>query len=293
MLLIERRSVPYKVMKYPTCYIRPKKMDRLVREVVYEEMNSLTSHRLHPDILSTCVAIRVIEYTYRRLDYSLPELLSSFQEIDLVQKKRASNAMRITVDMVPWETVPSEIIERCLDENMELAITDELLEFLKIKPSESIFDKVEFPSRWIGDRANEDLIVSPVYDKRGRRLYNEYYLEDKETGEFRRAIVSSGSSIKTVQEVEYVVDNFGPDSPAYCESTGIDRDLMLRTIHSLEDCISKYRVTYFRHQFIEKFKYKTVAELHQERLAAEKEYAVSRNGYFKEDTSSIWRLVKE
>ena len=277
---------------YPTRFIRPRKMDRLVREVAYEEMKQLTLNRVNPDVLSTCIAIRHIEYVYRRLDYNLPELLCSFQEIDVAEKKRASKSEKITVDMVPWETIPAELIEKCLDGNMELQVTDELLEFMKFKPGKTVFDKVDFPSRWAGDRDRREMISSPVYDKRGRRLYNEYYIIDEKTGEFRRAIVQKSSSVRTSKEVEYVLDHFGPDAPEYDSATGIKRDLLLKTIHSLEDCIIEYRKKYFRHQFIEEFKYKTVRQLHEEREAAEREYAVSRAGYFTEDTTSIWRLVR-
>ena len=280
-------------LTYPTKYLRPVKMDRLVREVAFEEMKRLTSYRVKPDVLGTCIAVRVIAYTYKRLGYNLPELLCSFQDIHLTEQKREESSGKLTPDLIPWEIVPQDILERCLDSNMELTVTDELREFLNFKPSSSIFDKTEFPSRWVSSKSSSNLIASPVYDKSGRRRCTEYYIFDESIGEFRRAIIKNRGSFKTSEELEYVVDRFGPGSPEYDEVTGIRSSLLLKTIHSLEDCIAEYRKRYFRHQFIDEFKYKTIEQLHREREAAEREYAVSRAGHFTEDTSTLWRLVKD
>lgn len=279
-------------LTYPTKFMQPEALkysSRVVREVVYEEMKTLSSYRVRPDVRATCRSVREIEYVYRRLEYSLPELLSTFEEVNVPSR---STEIQLVPEMVPWELVPTQLIERCLDENMELQITDELLEFLGRRgSSSSIFSRVRFPSRF--RESSKGLIEAPVYRRDGKRLYNQYYFVDQETGTVRKALIRTGLSSKTPEEIEYVVDSFGPDAPERDVATGLSKKLLLATVDSVGRYLDKKREMYLSRDFIEQFSSKTIEQIHRERDAEEREYAVSKGGKYLEDTTNLWRLCNK
>lgn len=272
------------VEKYPTYYLKPDKGSRIVREVVYKELERITKYRSYPDVALTAGSIYSIYLTYRELNYSVPELLSTYQTLD----KRSEE--RIRIESIPWEIVPRDIVERCLDSNMELQVTSELMEYLGFSCGETIFDKYRYPSRVI-DKSSSELIVSPTYDSdTGKLLRREYLFYDEESDIYRRALVrklSSYATSKTVKELEYVVEMFNPENER--NSLGLRPKLLASTILSILRCLKEYREQYFSSSYIERLAKKSVSELRKERLEDEREYAISLKGKYDEDTSVLWR----
>ena len=272
------------VVRYPTYYLKPDRTSRVVREVVYRDLERLSMYRKRPDILDTASAVYEIYGVYRSLGFSVPELLSTYQSVD----KRLDDRPR--VESIPWETVPQDLLERCLDSNMELVLTDELLEFLGFSKSESIFDRVPHYSRVVDPSKKRDLVVSPRYNKQGRVISRDYLVYDESIGEFRKALVrriEHYKTQKTVEEVEYVVDMMSPSVER--NSLGLTPRLTAKTVWSIVQCIREYRKEYFGSSYIERLAVRSANELRKERLENEREYAVSLRGKYCEDTSVLWR----
>lgn len=270
------------MVKYPTYYIRPEKQSRIVREVVYKELERLTQYRHSPDVAITAGAIHTMYGVYRSLNYSIPELLSVYQLMDKRSKER------IRVESVPWELVPPDMVERCLDSNMELQVTTELMEFLGFECGDTIFDRYVYPSRLMS-KSDERLIVSPLYNKEtGKIEKRDYLFYDEEADVYRRAVTTKSYYCnKTVQELEFVVEMFNPNEEF--NSLGLRPKLLAGVVHSIGRLILEYREQYFGSSYLDKLAEKSVEELRKERLADEREYAISLKGRYDEDTSVLWR----
>ena len=273
------------VVRYPTYYLKPEKQSRIVREVVYAELERLAKSRASPDVALTANSVYTIYTNYQRLDYSVPELLSVYQVMD------RRNQDRIRVESVPWELVPKDILERCLDSNMELTITAELMNFLGFECGDTIFDKHSYPSRLV-PRDDERIIESPVYSKETGKLKRmDYLFYDEENDVYRRAItkkkLSDNYCNKTIQELEFVVEMFNPENEF--NSLGLRPKLLAKVILSIYRAVLEYRKEYFGSSYIDRLAEKSVEELRKERLKDEREYAVSLRGRYDEDTSVLWR----
>lgn len=294
---------------YPTQLLRPRSQSRLVREVVWVEMEHLAQLRRRPDIVATMESIHEIQAVYRQLGYSIPELLSTYQNLDpnvTSKSKRAKNKLQLTPEMIPWETIPEELILKCLDDNMELQVIDELLQFLDSRrlgtrtdgltpngsatqsASSSVFSRVKYVKRYIDLNSATEVIRSPVYNKSNQRVGTEYYFLDKESGTFRRAVTKKPGGQrreKVYQEVDFVVENFSSIE----SQLGMSSDLLKQTIWSLLTFALRYRKEYFSTSYLERLVSKSPEELRAERQEQEKEYALSRAGKYTEDTSRLWR----
>lgn len=285
---------------YPTIFLQPTSTSRLVREVVWVEMEHLAQLRRQPDIVATMESIHKTYRVFQKLDYNVPELLSTFQQLDPYRaKSKKQSKLQLTPEMVPWETIPEELILKCLDDNMELQIVPELLQYLGISSgesqpaqlvgdSDSIFGRVKYTSRYVSPERH-DIVRSPVYDKSGKRVATEYYFYDEELGDFRKAVVSKPGDklIRRVhQEIDFVVEMFSPDNEW---PLGMSQRLLAQTIWSLFTCVIEYRREYYKQSYLERLIKHSPEELKKERMKNEKEYAISRKGAYTEDTSVLWR----
>lgn len=272
------------VVRYPTFYIRPEHSSRVVREVVYKELERLTQYRANPDVAVTADAIYSMYKVYRSLDYSIPEMLSAYQTLD----RRGQERLR--VESIPWELVPKDILERCLDSNMELRVTSELMGFLGFSCGDTIFDRYEYPSRLMLGKADE-LIASPTYRKEtGKLAGKDYLFYDEDSGVYRRALTRQLSYYrpkKTVQELEFTIEMF--NSSNEFNSLGLRPRLLAATIWSIQKLLLEYRKNYFSSSYLDRLTEKSVEELRKERLENEREYAISLRGKYDEDTSVLWR----
>lgn len=271
------------VVRYPTFYIRPEHSSRIVREVVYKELERLAQYRTNPDVAVTADAIHSMYKVYRSLDYSIPEMLSAYQTLD----RRGQERLR--VESIPWELVPKDILERCLDSNMELRITSELMGFLGFSCGDTIFDRYEYPSRLMLGKADE-LIASPTYRKEtGELAGKDYLFYDEDSGVYRRALTRKLSYYrpkKTVQELEFTIEMF--NSSNEFNSLGLRPRLLAATIWSIQKLLLEYRKNYFSSSYLDRLTEKSVEELRKERLEDEREYAISLRGKYDEDTSVLW-----
>lgn len=284
---------------YPTVLLKPNKQSRIVREVVWVEMEHLANYRKVPDIVATMWNICTMAKHFKELEYNIPELLSAYQCLD-PNRRSMDLCFGITPEMIPWELVPEYLVLRCLDDDMNLIVTDELLVHLGLKHSSStsskkrkddkprsIFDTVEYTKRYV---SKDKAIKSPVFDSEGRVVKNNYYFYDEKIGDFRKAVVGYVYTNRDYHELDFVVEMFqGAYDKNWRNPIGLTGSFMNRTIRSLARYALIYRKEYYKQSYLERLIENSPEELRKERMKDEKEFAISRNQTYCENTAVLWK----
>lgn len=291
-------------MKYPTQFMQSVpdvklRHSRVVREVVWEEMKKLAEFRRYKDVPAVITEVYEIASDFKKLGYDITRILQLYENLKPGVKSNTKKGVNLTPDMVPWETIPDEIVQRCFNDDLELVVTQELKDYLgygsshQFQRAETVFDKYKYDSSIRDPKRDSDLIVAPIYDDKNKRKGTQYLIWDSTACGYIKAKVDLRYSFttKTYEEFEWVVNMFSTPNSSK-DSIGIPRSLLLKVLFGLRDFSMEYRRKYFENDYIAKLTKKSPEELRTERYEEEREYAVSAGGRYAEDTKNLWELVK-
>lgn len=308
-------------MTYPTVYVARKLKltfrSRLLREVVWAEVEKVAEEMNAPDCARVASALRWITRYYREFKYDIPKLLSMYYYLDPFRNPKTGELLsnleqdralipKLTVGDIPWETIPPDILEACLDDNLELQVTDTLLEYMGFLPKvhspqphgvhESAYAKYTYKKEF-ANREDEGLVRVVYYVDRNKKKVFKYYKWDEERQEHVKVRISNLNVIPhreySYLEVDWAINNMSSDE--FClEKYGVSREELRRTLNSVADIAMKSSSEFFSEKYNQlQLENPDLDYLRKLRRDYIKEQAISMRGKDTSDTSEIWRLVKD
>lgn len=263
---------------------------RLVREIVFTELESLAELRPNVDLYSTVSSILRVYSSLRASGFNYKEVEEEYGYVRVAEylaKERPS------IESIDWRNVPPEILEKCLDENMELFVSDELLISLGLKPG----DYIEGGRRVVNRETRVPREQKNRYQKErfysaDGKLLRTHYLEWNEQEQvYKRVKLNSVSRVyMTENELEYALELFSPPpSELRRNRLGMWPSFCAGILVKIAKGLSEMRKYYTGSLFVDLIVREGLAEANRIVREATREYIVSKGGEFNEDTSVFWR----
>lgn len=270
---------------------------RLLREVIWKEIEDLSKMRAVPDMLSTINSIIKVytsllnngydyESTIEEFDYALTVSISSLKE-------------RPSVTDIDWAQVEPEILEQCLDDNMQLIVSDALLESMGLNPGEYL----QPGEKRIKSRIESDKYISNsrdvkaryqrerFYNSKGKYIRTRYVKWDEEKQTHKRVVVNTlGGTKMTKNELTYAISTLWPPPREHTRNRlGLWIDLYISVVKSFQRLWREFDKRFLEEGFIQLVMEVGIDEATKRRREAIKKHLTTKGGKYNESTDVFWR----